>query len=334
MTNFDWVSFVARYSIDHIDHGPSTARGNLYVHCPFCGASDRGYHMGLSLSGRGWGCWKNSAHRGRSPARLVAALLGVSHSEAARIAGVKSPAGVSDDQMGTMLSNLIGSSSNEPPAELVMPEEFSNRWESRVARPFVEYLAKRGFSLEGISWLTKHYDLRFALYGAYRYRIIVPIVDSTGRLYSWTARAVNEDAPNKYKTLSVRGESPPIALGPPTEVLLDLPHLFEGGDVLVVAEGPFDAMNLAWCARDLEVRATCLFGKVVSSTQLGLLAQLRPLYRRVFVMLDPDATVDLIQISSALKSVGVDTWFLTGDNDPGEMSAELIREQLKLMLDM
>ena len=334
MSGFDWASFVARYNIDHVSRGPSTASGNLYVHCPWCGAADSGHHMGLSLRGRGWGCWKNSQHRGRNPTRLVAALLGVSHAEAARITGVKSLPGVSAGQMEAMLRQLTEGPLREPQVPPVMPEEFSSQWESRTARPFVEYMLERGFTREDTSWLVGHFDLRFALHGDFRYRIVVPVLDRHGHLHTWTGRAVNSDARIKYKTLSTHAVSPPTALGPPTDVLLDLPRLFEGGDVLVVAEGPFDAMRLALCARGLGIRATCLFGKAVSTKQLGLLAQLRDRYRRMFVVLDPDAVMDLVQVAPVLLAVGAEVWPLSGDDDPGEMPAELILEHLNLMLDM
>lgn len=322
MAEFDWPSFLNRHGIEHVNHGPSTAKGNVYVKCPLCGQADHGHHMGISLHGRGWGCWRNSAHRGRNPVRLIAALLGISHAEAAKIAGVgvRGLPANPNDAMAGMLARLTGGQMIELP-KLEFPEEFSDRWCSKTAQPFTDYLLDRGFTQDEISFLTEHYQLHFALSGDYCYRIIVPVYDWDRSLFTWTARAINQDTKAKYKTLSPNVAKPPIALGATSDILLDLPYVQEGGDFLVVTEGPFDAMRLGLFADEFQAKATCLFGKRISDSQISLLADLRNSYNDIFVVLDPDATGDLLAASTALRSIGVRVWALTGEKDPGELSA-------------
>src|SRR4051812_24179027 len=86
--SFDWKSFLDNYAIESIDRGPGTAKGNVYVRCPFCAVSNDPFlRMGISMRGRGWGCWRDTSHRGKAPHRLVQALLGCTVQEAARIVG-------------------------------------------------------------------------------------------------------------------------------------------------------------------------------------------------------------------------------------------------------
>ena len=53
---FDWISFLDKHGIEYSTRGPSTSRGNVYVHCSFCGQADQGKHLGISLEGKG--VWK------------------------------------------------------------------------------------------------------------------------------------------------------------------------------------------------------------------------------------------------------------------------------------
>src|ERR1700749_2815452 len=122
---FDWVYFLESRGIEYSDRGPSTSRGNVYIHCVFCGDEDQGRHMGVSILGRGWGCWKNSAHRGIAPTRLIQALLGCSWDEAARIgtAGKSAPASGSD-YLGSIKRALGDEDSAKPRPTIQMPEGF------------------------------------------------------------------------------------------------------------------------------------------------------------------------------------------------------------------
>src|SRR6185312_1712096 len=117
----------------------------------------------------------------------------------------------------------------------------------------------------------------------------------------------------------------PLARGPITDCLLGLPNLFKGGRVLILAEGPFDAMRLSLFAGNYAMRATCVFGKAISTAQVELLARLRPLYRDMVLLLDPDAALDAMSLQTKLAPLGAKSFLLAGEDDPGEMSASAIR---------
>lgn len=79
---FNLAEFVMSRNIPYADKGANVQRGFITIHCPLCGERDPGLHMGIALDGHFWGCWRDAAHRGRRPARLVQALLRCSWQEA------------------------------------------------------------------------------------------------------------------------------------------------------------------------------------------------------------------------------------------------------------
>lgn len=323
---FDWEAFLEKEGIEYKTRGPSTSRGNLYVHCPFCGDADQGQHMGISVEGKGWGCWKQQAHRGIAPQRLVQALLKCSWGEAAKIVGKRVGGTLwgSPDALGQMLAGFTKPEEAEPPPPLELMDSFKPLHYS-APRAFVEYMLDRGLTKTELEAAAGHFSLHYALTGPYAYRVIFPVYESDRTLATWTGRAIG-DAEIRYKTLSYRepGRPPlygPEAHGPISNYLLDLPSLDAGGDFLAITEGPFDALNLwtHWPA-DGAGKVTCLFGKAISPAQLDRLAELRDRYRRVYLVLDPEANFDLLQATSMLSAVGVEPFYLQGESDPGDMS--------------
>lgn len=332
---FDWQRFMERHNLDFTERGPSTAKGNLYVKCPFCGEADQGRHMGVSLSGRGWGCWKDARHRGKAPHRLIQALLGCSAQEAARLAGAKGRGLLGPDMgfLGAVWGALggIGTDGGERPL-LRLPEAF--RPLSDSPGPHAEYLRGRGWGRGQIKALAARYNLRAPMGGGWGYRVVLPVLDMESRLVTWTGRAIHPDAQPKYKTLTSDPEKAgtgPLAEGAITDYLLSLPELKQGGSFLVCCEGPFDAMNLSLYTKEFGAEVTCLFGKVVSFAQMDLLAVLRPLYKSVFLLLDPDAAMGALRIASQLAYLGVVPIYSEGEWDPGELPDKEARKMLEKM---
>src|SRR6185436_20537355 len=83
----DWRAFFRRHNIDYVTSGPNASKGRLQIKCPFCGQDDPSEHMGVSIRGKGWSCWRNAGHRGVSSERLIQALLRCSSEEAKRLIG-------------------------------------------------------------------------------------------------------------------------------------------------------------------------------------------------------------------------------------------------------
>jgi hypothetical protein len=291
--------------------------------------------MGVSTTGKGWGCWRSSDHRGKAPHRLIAALLGVSQAEAARIAGTaaKGLPDSPDAALKGLVARLKGESRQEAEAPLVLPPEYCQAWATKSAHLFNSYLKDRGFTDNQIWQLIENYDLGFAMRGEQRYRIIIPIYDEDEKLFTWSGRAINDDAKIRYKTLTSHADSAgsgPVARGPITDMLLGLPDL-TGGRMLVLAEGPFDAMRLSLWTEEYEAHATCFFGKSVSTAQIDLIAGLRKRYDKIFLLLDPEASMDALGLNRSLEALGVRAWFLDGTADPGEMESHAIRQMLRAM---
>jgi hypothetical protein len=335
MTTFDWQSFFDRYGIEYTDRGPSTAKDNLYVHCPMCGDADQGKHMGVSLKNRGWGCWRRSDHRGKAPARLIQALLGVSYAEAQEIAGASKRA------FGNGLGGLVGAVSRalgqdsgvEPPARLLsLPASFKPL---KKGGPHWDYMhgPDRGY----VNWEIKELVSRFDLREAWRdrdwaWRVIIPIYDEHGKVITWTGRAIAKSR-LRYKTLSPdpEKESNP-AKAPITDHLFDMKNLMKGGKFLAITEGPFDVMSL-WLETHIirQAQVTCLFGKAISPPQIDDIVKLRNLYEAIFLLLDPDASLDMMRMTSHLTALGVKLVVQKTGKDPGEMSHG---ERLALLKDL
>lgn len=322
---FDWRKFFDKHGIEVVERGPSTARGNIYVKCPFCAEADQGHHLGVSEDNvRGWGCWKDNRHRGRAPQRLIQALLRCSWQEAARIAGIAS----SGPQMGAgallaAVQQMLGKAPAEPERQSPQfPREVRKLDFQPMSREIRYYLRDRDYADDDIRLLIERFDLRYAMSGDWGYRLILPIYDERTRLLTWTGRAITETAKVRYKTLTASPEKAgdgPLALAPIPDCLMGLPDLFEGGEFLVIGEGPFDGFRLSLAADPYDAKATCLFGKVISASQLDLLVQLRPFYKAIFLLLDPDAAPDALRMGPALRMAGVQTVPLRGDCDPDEM---------------
>src|SRR5215831_11911132 len=58
-----------------------TIRDNVEIHCPWCGAEDRGKHLALQLSTGYFHCWRNQDHRGRNPSMLLQLITGLGRAQ-------------------------------------------------------------------------------------------------------------------------------------------------------------------------------------------------------------------------------------------------------------
>ncbi len=329
--NFNWQQFCTERKIPFVTRGPNTAKGNISIRCPFCGASDESEHMGLSLDPRkpSWGCWRNRKHRGKSPVGLVAALLRIPYKAAESV--VKNQ-GDNPDAYEAAIAGLLPKPDTETlerssPESLLVPKEFY-RFQRRLApelqNRFVEYLRdERGFGEDWyrVAWM---YDLRWAVTGDYKGRIIVPVYQGMD-LVTWTARSVYKTADLRYRTLERDKEVRDIKeclLLPPG--FLHLPR-----KVLFICEGPFDAIKVqAFCGAGNT--ATCLFGLSLENSQVEVLKRLVSRYQRIVVLLDAEGTASqgiimVDQIAELLRREVKLGRLPDGVKDPGELTAEQVR---------
>lgn len=304
---WDWRSIVEQYNVSYVASGPSTAKNNIYVDCPFCGAPGVGkHHMGLSLVGSAWGCWKDSSHRGIKPARLLRRLLRITWEEADSLVGT----GTSLLQFDEIRRRLEPATPTPDPAPVEFNEEFESLASPR-GLPYREYLENRGF--ENPSSLSEHYSLLIARTGEYKSRIILPIIEDK-KIFGWTARSI-ANAELRYKASS-------RLLG---SFLFNFDPVKRGGRVLILVEGPFDALKLDYYGAALGVRAVALMGTALTAGKAKRLVLLSKRFDDVRIMLDATEMRNTLMIQSSLSFLGVRPLWLTGVKDAGELSkAEVI----------
>lgn len=327
----EWVRFLTMNGIDFVESGPNVARGNVNIRCPFCGEDDQSHHLGISLNGRGWGCWRDRSHRGIKAQRLIQALIHCSYEEASRLVGdANAVALVGDAGFGAHVAQLL-SPKPEPEEErtLSFTPELRPLKDEGLGQMFIGYLAKRGYTRREATQLAAYYGLRYATTGIFRGRLIVPILMEDG-LANWTGRAISRDAFVRYRTLSTDPEKAKADNLPLARIAVDRTVLNYGpllgnpsGDTLVVCEGPMDALRVDWLGRDNGVRATCLFGKNLSPSQLQLLENLAERFERMVLLLDNDASMDTIQMMDRLGYLRFSLMFVPpGVKDPAELNID------------
>lgn len=299
---FNWISFLESYGIQYVTKGYNVSRGHIGIECPFCNGQGRPFHLAISLSGKGWHCWRDSDFRGRRPQRLIIALIGCSYADADRIAdSQQTRVIVSDDTFadvmlkGLGMNNKIEEFTNAKQYTLDFMDEFVHPLHtSFCGRICSEYLVnERHYKYNELEDLYKKFKLLLGLRGPFSYRIVIPIYHD-GYLVNWTGRTIVKNEELRYKTLSsdpkkAREENLPCALMNIKDCLFDIDRLVIGGNTLVICEGPFDAMRITWLGEKKGILGTCLFNKTLSDYQRWLLESLRNKFEHCVSLFDSDA---------------------------------------------
>ena len=307
---FDWEAFLTGLGISFVLRGPNVSRGNINIQCPFCGQDDPSEHMGLRLSDGAWGCFRNPLHRGLSPVRLVRELKGCSFAEAhALVHGNDFPQDTSVAWLKKQLAGLEASDSVLP--TVVFPKEFRSfggRWDSE--RRFRLYLKSRGFSRP--TALAGYYGLRYAVTGDFANRIIFPLHVGSD-LIGWTSRALGESQ-SRYKI---------YPKGPGAKHLLfnELRAFKNPRKILVIVEGPIDALKLDFYGKKYGVRAVALLGLALGTGKVDRLQKLSNLYERLVLLLDREALKQNLRYEQELSILRVEfkPKLLGNYKDPGEI---------------
>lgn len=320
----DWIQLLNTYNITYVTRGKNTKRGEISVKCPWCSDEDPSEHLGISLDRENWGCLRNGTHRGKKPHRLVQALLGCSNAQASLIVGQQS---VTDPStLGEALAALNATSealSADTGHEVLehLPPEFQPIRPDNSTKRFWRYLEKRGFT--PVQKVIDKYDLRCCQTGRYKERIIMPLYDHAGDLLCWTSRAIVTPAETpRYLASSQVVKS----------TMFNEDRLYEGGDLLFIVEGPFDAMKLDYYSPK-GVRATCGFGVTWTTDQICILHKLIKRFRKIVVMFDYDAAGQAFDAADWLQFPNVSIAQLPdGIGDPGEMNAKQIKRLVASVL--
>lgn len=365
MRAFDWVAFLNARGIEWVERGPNVARGHINIKCPFCGPKDPSHHLGLNIAGAGeWGCFRSRDHRGRSPIRLVAELARISFKDAAELVEAGRPAmEKGNDQLRSRLKAL----GEDQPAE--QESSAALTWEPGIRplfgeginritlAPYFSYLADRGFDQPEV--IARRYGLRAGVHGNWARRLIFPF-RIENELRGWTGRALGR-ASVRYQTHPPGEGGRGLVYLPGSLGRLDLPQEADpfyiwgraripqdpgrgegglvprpgkgspelGGSLLVLVEGPVDALKVAEAGRGLGIQAAALLGVAPSPERLALLSRILPLFRGSFLLLDREAQGAAMGLAPLLRPrprllVLPPAW-----KDPGEAPLAPLRAWLK-----
>lgn len=302
---FDWPRFLDRYQISYITEGKNVRKGQIAIRCPWCGNSDKSQHCNIDPVKNRFSCWRNKSHRGKAE-RLIVALSGCTWAEAKELVNDNSL--VSDINFNDLIqqANLL-TKVNKYVKAPILP----------VSHDFIEptqgyrdYIENRRYAEHDIDKVIDRYQLKCARDGEWKWRLIIPfIVD--GHWVGWTGRAISPTAYLRYISYPT---------GPTVKSLVYNCGNALGGDVLVLSEGPMDAMKLDYYGQEYGVSAVAMLGLTLEPAQRGIIIKLAEKYNRVLVITDANAESAGLKIAADLSIIGAEFMLLPeGIKDTGEM---------------
>ena len=208
------------------------------------------------------------------------------------------------------------------PSVLEYPSEFRVLDHLNWSHRFIQYLVNdRTFNKENVFRVVKQYQLKAALSGYYKGRIIIPNTLG-GRVVNWTARSVYQGVEPRYLSLSASQG----ALTSIKQCVFNVDKLQKGGNILLVVEGPFDAIKCDFYGAKFGIRATCLFNKKATLTQLGYLGELSNVFNKIVPLFDRGEEIDQRDLLDQLSWLPAEA---LGEHscpshvkDPGELTPE------------
>lgn len=285
----DWRAFLDQHRIPYSEKGRNISKGNIAVKCPWC-SDDPSMHLNISLRGDGYNCWRDSEHRGRNEAYLVHALLRIPLSKARELVYGEEKRFPTEDDFAATMDKLFGEEYAKPkPKSLEIPKAWRPLYGSDAKSPArrlaLQYLIGRGYPQHDAEALAQRFDIHYAVSGEWIRRVIFPVRDEHGHIVNFTGRSVMQKPLVRYKTVD-RSE----AILHMSECLFDYHTLNKiQGKVLVVCEGPFDALRISWIGEPFGIFATCIFTQNVSEGQAERLRRLASRFERVGILFDRGA---------------------------------------------
>jgi hypothetical protein len=292
--NFNWLGLLRAYSIEYVEAGPNVAHGNVNIACPLCG-DDPSHHLGLNLTTGHWGCWRNKDHRGKSPVRLIQALLNCTRKEAIRLSQQNTIQPNPGDISKIDFNKSVQRGSLDSLQKLY--DSFRRiSSDDAATRGAFSYLEQGRQYYDHTRKVIRDYGLRYALSGQYGKRIIMPIKDRDGRVVSFTGRHISKQGEPRYLDIE-KGRS----FTPPKDCLYNADRAEQGGSVLVVCEGPFDAISVDVTGSPRGIHAVALFTISMSEAQQYALFELADKYDKMVVIFDQGADAQAMIVAKQLK---------------------------------
>lgn len=301
---FDWLRFLDSNRIAYDTRGKNVSGNHVAVACPWCGGDDPSRHLAINLDGAGWRCWRNRQHRGRSPVKLIIALIHCSVVEAKAIAGERNS--IVPDNLVEMVQNMMQPKPENQP--LIKPAEFRPFQGQYTSKRYLQYLRSRHFP-DPLEALTKQHDMYYAVAGPFFGRVLFLVRSPEGDLMAWSGRSIFPYESLRYKTE-----------GPTGDYLLWLDRLpRRQSHTLVLSEGPMDALKISAFGSSIGVDATCCFTSTPTSRQIDHLHQLCRHYQNRYIMLDQGEVGNTLWASDALAPFHFKPVWRLPRKDPGEI---------------
>ena len=332
MKVLDWRAVLDKHRVPYIERGANVKRGELNIACPWCGAADPSQHMGINLENGWYACWRNrKQHSGKSPLRLLMRLLRVSYAAAREIAGLGDDY-IDPDGFDAMAARLMGhdllATATPPKRMFVEPyPEFMPIERRAITGRWWNYLHARYFDADDVSQLCRQYGLMAARTGDFSGRVVIPYRQD-GCLVTWTGRAIG-DSRVRYRDLEVEH-----SIVPPKHTLFNhdgAAYSRTGHGVLVVVEGPLDALKVDFYGARFGVRAVALSTNSASAEQIMLIEEIAQQFQETIVLMDNKTEfglVDSMRMAQELATVPrvriIETPF--DRSDPGELRPAEVRE--------
>ncbi len=323
---FDLKGTLEQFRIPYTERGANVKRGNINVQCPWCGAADPSMHMGINDE-LAFACWRVKEHRGRNPVRLLRKLLGISFMQAKAMVGYTGE--IEEDSFekvanGTAFDRDGSSEQPRKPDHLDMPDMYrrviSGVRHKRAAFPYRSYLADRGISRA----TCRHFDLRYSLTGDMAGRVILPYYSQEGDVLTWTGRSIGHDE-LRYRALpdqdSVRSTK---------QTLYGL-HLVTEGKILIIVEGPFDALAFYECATSLHCSVVAVSSASIEAEQVVLVRELAASFEAVAVCLDSGFQTQARQMIEEIRTPKLSPYLMelhSSCDDPGSAPPIHLRRAL------
>lgn len=186
-------------------------QGWIGVDCPQCSPGQGRFKLGIPVNGFHASCWTCGT------VNLVEVLTIIT--------------GINHGKIRSLLGGMERPATRTEPVKrgrLVAPKGVGP-----LLRPHVEYLRRRKFDPDKIAGF---WGLRgIGVHPSLAWRIFIP-VDLDGITVSWTTRAIDDDAPAKYKAAPAEAEA------------VSAKHLLYGSDharhAVIVTEGVFDVFRI------------------------------------------------------------------------------------------
>ena len=320
---FDWKKFCNDYRVPYVTQGTNTARGNISIKCPYCGQADSSEHLGLKLNVHdpAWHCWRNTTHAGRNPRRLIQKLLGCSFKNAQSVVDDQLVTTPEQEELEKATDAMRSRNSTESllprsePIDLTIPPEFRPLDHSHYGKLFLKYLSvTRGFG-EDATAVGQYFNLYYALTGKFAWRLIIPFY-AANRLIGWTGRDIRRDAKMRYRTEG-------------NKRMIFNADAVVSNCVLLIAEGPMDAMKLHYYGQHHGYAAVATLGTSIAPEQIPLLVRLIQRCKSAVILFDRETLalgMSLAEQLQALSGRPVRSRHLVEFKDPGDIPGHAVRQ--------